>query len=112
MTRRGAEAFEVDDIEWEDPPSGTRGRAASPENQALVDVVLKMVPALRQRPGKWAVVEAYDEMKQATSKASWLRKHFADKTETVEGRLVFRAAKQLDQDGGKVYVQLPEEGDE
>lgn len=112
MTRgpRGDE-LSVDDLEWEDPPSGARGRGMTPEMAKLVADVLGMVPALRQRVGKWAVVESFDEIKTATSRAGSLRKHFRGK-ESVEGRLRFRAAKLLD-GGAKVYVHLAEpEGDE
>lgn len=111
MTRRGDAELTVDDIEWEDPPRAASGRGPSPEVQKLIADVLGMVPALRQRVAKWAVVESYTNPKDATARASSLRKAFKGK-DTVEGRLRFRAAKLLD-GGAKVYVQLrPAEGDE
>lgn len=83
----------------------------SPEVEKIIADVAAMVPALRQRVGKWAVVDSYEDPKLATTRATRLRKHFAAK-ETIEGRLRFRAAKMLE-GGAKVYVQLrPAEGDD
>lgn len=110
MTRR--DELGVDDLEWEDPPGRVgAGRGMSPEVEALVDEAKKMIPALRTRPGKWAVLEAFDDVKKATARASSVRKHLkkcgAD-DDAIERRLLVRAARLLE-GGAKIYIQLPKE---
>lgn len=92
------------DLDWEDPPR--QGRAQAGETTALIEQVKAMVPALRERMDKWAVVEVYDGPKTAGNRATKLKKCFGA-LDTIEARLQFRGAKILEEpEKSKLYVRL------
>lgn len=92
------------DLEWEEPPH--QGRAPSPEILALIDQVKAMVPALRERPDRFAVVEVFDGPKTAGNRANTLKKKFGT-LDTIESRLQFRGALIIEEpEKSKLYVRL------
>lgn len=91
----------ADDLEWEDPPARSAYRTAVMDQ---ADEVKRMVPALREGVGKWAVLDTFDGPTTAGYRAGKLKKLFAE-SETIEQRLQFRAIRLLE-GGSKLYVRL------
>lgn len=93
----------ADDLEWEEPHDG-RGGGGWGACQRQAEEVKRMVPALRERVGQWAVLDTFEGPSTAPYRASRLKKIFAE-SETIEARLQFRALKQPN-GGSKLYVRL------
>lgn len=93
----------AEDLDWEEPPGGY-GRTGSGAVFDQAAEVRRMVPALRERVDKWAVLDTFDGQSVAPYRATKLRKIFAE-CETIEARLQFRALR-LPEGGSKLYVRL------
>lgn len=97
-----ADLLTAADIDWEDPP--TSGRAGHGAVFRQAEDVKRMVPALRERVGHWALLDAFEGQSTAPYRATKLKRLFAE-SETIEARLQFRAAR-LPEGGSKLYVRL------
>lgn len=100
-----SDAFTVDELDWETPSRVGSGRSAATKTLELASTTRAMIPALRQRPNEFAVLQIFEKPMEATRTASCLRRFFKGSEARDEDRLNFRGSKRPE-GGSKLYVRL------